>query len=422
MPSNNDDTVHAGEDARNSNVSSQQSNGTSSSYLLESDDSNDEEEEAMPTKVDETYNHLVSTNLENNLTLENCSVWTLQNGTNISAKFIKARNKIVSACSTTKLKILDEEQLALSGILLFDPDKLSNIFDHQDYLEACKNLDTYYKQFTGFKSPHIAEHLDLIQSGNTTSSFETGLDSASLPHAVKTVMRSLKRTYSRQYCIRGLNENTLTKDFLVPMLDSIFPNDDYTTTYAAEKKIKESCHRLVSMDPSLQKHAKKADYSVVYNPTQYALLTVDAKSCQNQSRLSNDVVKIEKYLKDLIDAAEAKNYQGLQLVGLVSKGETIVIYVVEHKHDLIYTMFKLDTLYIPVSYKDIHHALPAFEVLPRLKLIVDSNVTTMNWPKQPSALKKICTFHNPVALPGQRVKRLENKNSAAFKAARRKLF
>lgn len=222
----------------------------------------------MPTKVDETYDCLVSTNPEDNITLENCSVWTLPNGTDMLTKFIAAWNKIVSACSTTKLKISDEEQLASSGIPLFDPDKLSNIFDHQDYLEACKNLDTHYKQFAGFKSSHIAKHLDRIRCGDTTSSFDTALDSASLPHAVKNVLHSLKRTYSRQYCIKGLNENTLIKDFLVPMLDSIFPNDDYTTTYAADKEIKESCHRFVSMDPSLQKHAKKADYSVVHNRTQ----------------------------------------------------------------------------------------------------------------------------------------------------------
>lgn len=206
----------------------------------------------------------------------------------------------------------------------------------------------------------------------------------------------------------------------MPMLDAVFPNDDYLTTYAADKEIKESAHRFVSMDPSLQKHAKKADYSVVHNQTKYALLAVEAKSCQNHA--STDLVKTGKYLKDLIDTAEAKGYQRLRLLGLVSRGEHISIYVVEHSHDFVYTMFKLDTLHIPVKYTDIHRALPAFEVLPRLKLIVDSNVDIINNPKQPSVLKRIHTYHTPIALPGQRVKRLHNKDSAEFKAARRRLF
>ncbi|KAF1799274.1 hypothetical protein FB192DRAFT_1344287 [Mucor lusitanicus] len=95
--------------------------------------------------------------------------------------------------------------------------------------------------------------------------------------------------------------------------------------------------------PSLVKHAKKADYSIVHNATNYALLALEAKSC------SNDLVKTGKYLKDLINAAKASGYQGLQLLGLVSRGDEISIYIVEHSSDVLFTMFKLDTIYIPVS-------------------------------------------------------------------------
>ncbi|OAD05682.1 hypothetical protein MUCCIDRAFT_79231 [Mucor lusitanicus CBS 277.49] len=106
---------------------------------------------------------------------------------------------------------------------------------------------------------------------------------------------------------------------------------------------KESCYRCLSLDPSLVKHAKKADYSIVHNATNYALLALEAKSC------SNDLVKTGKYLKDLINAAKASGYQGLQLLGLVSRGDEISIYIVEHSSDVLFTMFKLDTIYIPVS-------------------------------------------------------------------------
>lgn len=221
------------------------------------------------------YDYLVSADLKNDITLEGCRSWTLANDRNISEKFINARANIVHTCTASKSKISDEEQLALSGILLFDRDKISKVFEHQDYLEACKNLAAHYKQFTGLKDSNIVEHLDLIRSADT-SLFDTGLDSASLPTAVKTILRSLKRTYLPQYSIKGANEDTIIEDYLVPMLDSFFPNDDYLTTYAAGKEIKESCHRFVSMDPSLQKHAKKADCSVVHNPTQYPFLTVEA--------------------------------------------------------------------------------------------------------------------------------------------------
>ncbi|KAL0140134.1 hypothetical protein V8B55DRAFT_1504444, partial [Mucor lusitanicus] len=251
---------------------------------------------------------------------------------------------MVQMCRNPTVKICDEHQLALSGILLLDIDQTLSILEHMDYLNAYKEMDSNYAKFTagghGAWIQDVYENLHLIRTA-ATASFNTCVNSSTLPFEVKSILHSLKRTYSRQYSIKGVNENTIIKDHLVPILDSFFPNDDYLTTYAADKEIAESSIRFTAIDPSLQKHAKKADYSVVHNPTKFALLTVEAKSCQNQSKSSSDVVKIGKYLKDLLDAAEAKGYQGLQLLGLVSRGDQINVYVVEHKYDCIYTMFKL---------------------------------------------------------------------------------
>ncbi|OAD08829.1 hypothetical protein MUCCIDRAFT_76290 [Mucor lusitanicus CBS 277.49] len=298
---------------------------------------------------------------------------------------------MVQMCRNPTVKICDEHQLALSGILLLDIDQTLSILEHMDYLNAYKEMDSNYAKFTagghGAWIQDVYENLHLIRTA-ATASFNTCVNSSTLPFEVKSILHSLKRTYSRQYSIKGVNENTIIKDHLVPILDSFFPNDDYLTTYAADKEIAESSIRFTAIDPSLQKHAKKADYSVVHNPTKFALLTVEAKSCQNQSKSSSDVVKIGKYLKDLLDAAEAKGYQGLQLLGLVSRGDQINVYVVEHKYDCIYTMFKLNTLHIPIKYTDIHRAISAFEILSRLKQIVDYNVDIFEQAKDARCIAK----------------------------------
>ncbi|GAN03945.1 hypothetical protein MAM1_0051c03401 [Mucor ambiguus] len=397
-----------------------------SSFGPESTDSSSEEE--LAKKAQELAEYLISTN-ENDIIIVNDSnrVWKLGNQINLSEKFLKSRNQLVKECQATRRKLADDEQLALSGIILLDNDHISNVLEHQDHLQAYREVEIKYKTNDSTEDLAIADIvkcLDLIRTAARSTTVDTALDSSSLPTRVKTILYSLKSTYSRQYSVKGINENTVIKDYLVPMLDSFFPNSDYMTTYAADKEIKESSNRFMAIDPSLTKHSKKADYSVVHNATKYTLLTVEAKSCQQQSKSSSDLIKIGKYLKDVLEAAKKKGYQGLQLIGVVSSGEHINIYVLEHNYDYIYTLFKLDTIHIPVNYTNIHSVMPAFQIMPKLKNIVDANIDKLNKPdKSISPLQHIETYHTPMALPGQRAKRLPNiKTSPQFKAARRKLF
>lgn len=108
-------------------------------------------------------------------------------------------------------------------------------------------------------------------------------------------------------------------------------------------------HSSLTLNTQHPLHVKKADYSTVHNATKYTLLNLEAKSCKQQHRSATDLIKIGKYSKDTIDAAEAKGFRGLQLVGLISSGEHVDAYLIAHDHDYIYTLYRLYTFHIPID-------------------------------------------------------------------------
>ncbi|KAI9244523.1 hypothetical protein EDC94DRAFT_590764 [Helicostylum pulchrum] len=79
------------------------------------------------------------------------------------------------------------------------------------------------------------------------------------------ILFSLKSTYSQGYSADLLNESTIAKDSLVPLLDSYFPSIKKTTSFGADKDFPESRKRFKKMDPSLYEHVRRADFSIVSN-------------------------------------------------------------------------------------------------------------------------------------------------------------
>ncbi|KAL7308072.1 hypothetical protein PS15m_011971 [Mucor circinelloides] len=65
--------------------------------------------------------------------------------------------------------------------------------------------------------------VELIQNGDS-SKVEDLLDSSNLLIRLKTILFSLNRTFGASYSIKNTNENTIIKDYLLPMLDPFFPN------------------------------------------------------------------------------------------------------------------------------------------------------------------------------------------------------
>ncbi|CAO3616690.1 unnamed protein product [Mucor fragilis] len=406
------------------NVSSQEE--TSSSFIPS--DSSSEDDTAYTARP-ATFDYLVSTNTTDEVSSTACNVeWILNNDDNLSRAFMEKRNTLIETCRSDKRKLSTQEQLALSGILLLDDRHQSDFLSNTHYVQACRELKLKYGQFADAVDPpmhDVYNCVELIRNGDS-SKVEDLLDTSSLPIRFKTILFSLNRTYGASYSIKNANENTIIKDYLLPMLDPFFPNTEYSTSFAADKEIEQSNNRFISMDPSLAKHVKKADYSIVHNATKYTLLILEAKSCKQQHKSATDLIKIGKYLKDTIDAAESKGFRELKLVGLISSGEHVDAYLLAHDHDYIYTMYKLYTFHIPIDRTDIHRCVPALSIIPRLAKIILASVDLLNQPKrsmQSATLRRLETYHTPIALPDQRTKRVPNiHTSPKFKAAKRKLF
>lgn len=130
-----------------------------------------------------------------------------------------------------------QEQLALSGILLLDDRQQSDFLSNAHYVQACREMKLKYGQFADAKdlSMHdVYKCVELIQNGDS-SKVEDLLGSSHLSIRLKTILFSLNRTYGASYSIKGANENTIIKDYLLPILDPFFPNTEYSTSFACEK-------------------------------------------------------------------------------------------------------------------------------------------------------------------------------------------
>ncbi|CEP18334.1 hypothetical protein [Parasitella parasitica] len=425
--SSNDQTIRQAKLQFTSDRSVHESSSNDSSFAPESGDSSSEEDPAYSARK-ARFDYLVSTNSKDEVVLVDSSVqWILSDGFNVSRSFIEKRNTLTERCRSDKSKLSVQEQLALSGILLLDDRHQSDFLNNTHYFQACRDMKLKYGLLVteDQSMPDLYKCMGLIQKGESAK-VDDLLDNSHIPIRFKTILFSLNRTYGTGYSIKDANENTIVKDCLLPILDPFFPNNEYSTTFAADKEIVQSNQRFAKMDPSLVDHVKKADYSIVHNTTKYTLLTLEAKSCKQKYKSATDLIKIGKYLKDTIDAAEKEGFADLRLVGLIASGDHVDVYIIAHDHDYIYTLYRLDTFHIPIDYTDIHRCIPAISIMPKLKNIVLSSIDVLNKPKknlQTAALLHLETYHTPVALPGQKVKRVPNiQTSRKFQAARRKLF
>ncbi|KAG0185108.1 hypothetical protein DFQ28_009933, partial [Apophysomyces sp. BC1034] len=107
-----------------------------------------------------------------------------------------------------------------------------------------------------------------------------------------------------------------------------------------------------------------------------------------------DVVRMAKYLKDESQHAEKAGYQGLKLVGIISKGDALDTYVIEHKYDYIFTLYKLGSIHTAVDRNDFYRVIPMFRHMQIIQGVVNSSIDILcKLDKQRCALKHVATYY-----------------------------
>lgn len=169
-----------------------------------------------------------------------------------------------------------------------------------------------------------------------------------------------KPPYNIGYNTEQINEGSLVKDAIMPFLNNYFPNDPSFTTFGPDKEIFESKKRFTEIDPSLKKHVRKCDYSIVTNISKHLVFALESKSVPNQGKSKGDLLKMARYMKDTIDAIEDEGFESVPIVGMIASGLNWSCYVMEHKYDYLYTFYKIRNFFLPLNYHDIHRIIPIF--------------------------------------------------------------
>ncbi|KAI7869488.1 hypothetical protein BDF14DRAFT_1781876 [Spinellus fusiger] len=320
--------------------------------------------------------YLVSTNKQDSIKLlPEDSKWLLSSF-NISEEFINKRNSIVQECSGLDKNLKLDEELSLNCILLLDADFFSNILPTNVYEEVCVSMKEHYDKYKEKNNDLYAKEVFgfcLLLTQEKSDKVEKYIEESTLSFFIKTILFSLMNTYVKGYCIKDLDESTLVKDGIVSFLNPFFPNCKEYTTFGADKPIKESNTRFSKIDPSLSKHVKKADFSVVIR--------------KKKMKSKGDLVKISKYMKDTLDAIERDGYSNVSIVDMVFSGDSVSTYVMEHKHDYVYTFYKQGRFYIPSDHHDIFRIVPVFSILGQLKNIVMESAKKLSCQKRASVFK-----------------------------------
>ncbi|KAI8051857.1 hypothetical protein BDF21DRAFT_404370 [Thamnidium elegans] len=309
---------------------------------------------------DDNYDgHTVPNNISNIIDLEDTdNMWILPSGINFSVPFISRRNDLIQQCETNQEELQVDEELSVNGIILLDADLISNI---------------------------VKEDLLIL------------------------------RVY---YYL--LNESTVVKDSIAPFLENYFPNTKKITAFGADKDIPESRKRFIAMDPSLSGHVRKADFSIVSNSSNHLILALESKSVKSQNKSANDLIKMARYMKDTIDDIESDEFKTVSIIGIIASGKTISTYVMTHSHDYLYYFYKLAKTYIPTDYHDMCRIIPIFSVLEQLKNIVTETSDILSTPPHNRAtennLKKLKTYHTPIIIPKERIKRVNLNTDDARRA------
>lgn len=98
-------------------------------------------------------------------------------------------------------------------------------------------------------------------------------------------------------------------------------------------------------------------------------------------------------MKDTIDSIESEGFNNVIIAGMITSGAYCSCYLMEHKYDYIYTLCKLSSFYIPISYQDMFRINGIFPIMNQLKNILQKTIAELcmlrHERENPTSLKKL---------------------------------
>lgn len=357
------------------------------------------------------------------------SVRWLAKGYDVSNAFFKYRDFAISKAEDSK-NLNKHEQLALDGIMLIDNqfhntdvvdfEKVDDILDDINRVEYFVH-DPIQPQklptLSSFAFDMANKKINSDKIFNDIRRYEPGHDDNS---PLCDVLKSLANTFCADFSTNDLNEATLVHDTIDIFLKAYFPNTTLMKSIGADSMIKVSSERFSRLDPSLSSCGKRADFSVVSNKSNHLLFTLEAKA--NKTKYIDDLIKLCRELKDSIKSIHDGGYAGIPLCGIVMKGSSCDVYVMDHKYDGLYRVVLLKRFHLPRDCYDMNQLVSIFPLFDKLKSIVGTSARMLrNSPVAAARIPEdIVSMHTSIIVRAP--KRSLDINDPNVRNARRRLF
>ncbi|PHZ07185.1 uncharacterized protein RHIMIDRAFT_131423 [Rhizopus microsporus ATCC 52813] len=211
-------------------------------------------------------------------------------------------------------------------------------------------------------------------------------------------------------------------DALQPLLKAYFPNDDIICREGANGTIKASSSRKQKFDPD--SHGRKGDCSVKTNDgcLNQLILLVEVKPPRNTT--SNDLVKLGKCLKDVVDKLDEDGVRDVLVCGLLAEGYHCRAFAMDLKFHGLYRMIHLGIFYVPQDSNNLDVLCGAFQVMNLLMPIVIRNakhIKKQTRKRAPPSTMALPSFESPIRINEEQKRLLLNMSNPRVKRAARKL-
>ncbi|KAG1533997.1 hypothetical protein G6F45_012156 [Rhizopus arrhizus] len=408
-------------DESNEEKLSEKESSSESSYNPSSKSSSTE----IVTSRKPIYSYLTGAGIEEYTRPTKPSQWMIGE-VDLTEKFLEYRALIVD--NARKMKTLSQvDQLALNFIcLISNNSKSGNLMDGDVWdimVEQCR--DEFPLQPLNRSHSAWCHNVNEIARTNVKEAKRIVQDakiSDDLAVAYRDVYHDILRAYSSNYSVDGVNEDTYVHDALQPLLKAYFPNDDVICREGANGTIKASSSRKQKFDPN--SHGRKGDCSVKTNDgcLSQLVLLVEVKPPRNAT--SNDLVKLGKCLKDVVDKLDEDGVRDGLVCGLLAEGYRCRAFAMDLKFHGLYRMIHLGTFYVPQDSNNLDVLCGAFQVMNLLMAIVIRNAKYIKKQirkRAPPSTMALPSFESPIRINEEQKRFLLNISNPRVKCAARKL-
>jgi hypothetical protein len=126
---------------------------------------------------------------------------------------------------------------------------------------------------------------------------------------------------------------------------------------------------------------------------------LEAKQVKCQSKSKGDLTKMAKYMKDTIDSINKEGFDSISIIGIIASASSVLLYVMDHVYDYMYTLLKTNTFHVPVDCYDMYRIICIIPIVIFVRNVVVA--TTNQLAKLPhnrvrrDLLKFLSTYHTP---------------------------